>query len=189
MIRPVPTRLACLLLCLALPAGAAAADYRVQQPQSTLGFAATFQGAAFQGSFGQWRAAIRFDPAKLADARFDVTVDTTSASTGDTDRDGALPGADFFNATKYPQAHYVSTGFSRADGNRVLAHGTLTLRGETHPLDLTVTFAPQAGGAATMDVTGTLKRLDYGVGGGEYADTSVIGNEVTVNAHLVLAPK
>jgi polyisoprenoid-binding protein YceI len=189
MNRPALRYLASLLFCLALPATAAATDYRVLPEQSTLGFTATFQGAPFQGNFAQWHATIRFDPAHLADSSFDVTADTTSASTGDSDRDSALPGADFFNATRYPQAHYVTTGFNRIDGSRVLAHGTLSLRGETRPLDLTVTFSPQADGTAQMDVTGTLKRLDWGVGGGEYADTSVIGNEVTVHAHLVLAPK
>ncbi|NUO73484.1 MAG: YceI family protein [Frateuria sp.] len=178
-----------LLFCLALPGTAAAADYRVQQDQSRLGFSATFQGASFQGSFSQWHADIRFDPTHLGTSKFDVSVDTTSAATGDSDRDGALPGADFFNATKYPQAHYLTTGFMRLDGNRAIARGNLTLRGVSHPLNLTVTFTPQPGGGALMDVTGTLKRLDYGVGGGEYADTSVIGNDVTVNAHLVLAPK
>ena len=188
MIRPALGRPAALLLCLSLPVAAAATDYRVLQDQSTLGFTATFQGAPFQGSFAQWHAAIRFDPAHVANSKFDVTVDTTSASTGDADRDGALPGADFFNATKYPQARYVSTGFVQA-GAHAIARGQLTLRGETHPLNLTVTFTPQPGGTALMDVTGTLKRLDYGVGGGEYADTSVIGNDVTVTAHLVLAPK
>ena len=71
----------------------------------------------------------------------------------------------------------------------MIARGRLTLRGETHPLDLTVTLTPQTDGTALMDVTGTLKRLDYGVGGGEYADTSVIGDAVTVDAHLVLAPR
>jgi len=187
MNRPALGRLA-LLLCLVLPAAATAADYRVLQDQSTLGFTAAFQGAPFQGSFAQWHAAIRYDAAHVRSSKFDVTVDTTSATTGDADRDSALPGADFFNATKYPQAHYVSTDIIQA-GDHLIAHGNLTLRGETHPLSLTVTFTPQPGGTTLMDVSGTLKRLDYGVGGGEYADTSVIDNDVTVNAHLVLAPK
>jgi polyisoprenoid-binding protein YceI len=188
MTRPALGRLAPLLLCLALPVAAQAADYRVLKDQSTLGFAATFQGAPFQGSFAQWQASIRFDPAHMANSKFDVTVDTTSAATGDDDRDSALPGADFFNATKYPQAHYVTSEVVRA-GDHLLARGNLSLRGQTHPLSLTVTFTPQPDGTAAMDVSGTLKRLDYGVGGGEYADTSVIGNEVTVKAHLVLAAK
>ncbi|MBP1475528.1 YceI family protein [Frateuria sp. MAH-13] len=188
MIRPPLGRLTPLLLFLVLPMAATATDYSVQQEQSSLGFTATFQGAPFQGSFAQWHAAIRFDPAHLAGSKFDVTVDTTSASTGDTDRDGALPGADFFNATKYPQARYVATEFVRA-GTHAIARGNLTLRGESHPLNLMVTYTAQPDGTALMDVSGTLKRLDYGVGGGEYADTSVIGNDVTINAHLVLVPK
>ena len=166
----------------------AAIDYRVLQDQSTLGYTATFQGAPFQGSYAQWHAAISFDPAHPAGSKFDVTVDTTSASTGDPDRDGALQAAEFINATKNPQARYVSTEYVQA-GTQQNAGGQLTLRGEAHPLSLTVTFAPQPGGTALMDVSGTLKRLAYGVGGGEYADTSVIGNDVTVHAHLVLAPK
>jgi polyisoprenoid-binding protein YceI len=180
------TRLAPLLLALALPGVAGAADYTVQTG-STLGFTGSFQGEAFQGSFGKWTGAISYDAAKLAASKFDVEVDLASVKTGDKDRDGALPGADFFNVAKYPKAHFVTTGF-RQNGAQVIADGNLTLRGVTKPVSLNVTFKPQGAGA-TLDVAGTLKRLDFGVGGGEYADTSVIGAEVKVNAHLVLGAK
>lgn len=179
-------RFAILLFALALPGLAAAADYNVQ-PSSTLGFGASFQGGAFDGHFEHWNAAIRYDPQQLAQSKFDVTVDMSSARTGDSDRDSALPGADFFNATKFPQAHYVTTGF-RQVGGQVIADGQLTLRGITRPVSLKVTFAPN-GKAATLDVSGTLKRLDFNVGGGEYADTSVIGADVKVTAHLNLTAK
>jgi hypothetical protein len=53
---------------------------------------------------------------------------------------------------------------------------------------LNVTFKPQGSGA-TLDVSGTVKRLDFGVGAGQYADTSVIGADVKVSAHLVLSAK
>ncbi|MDI3259737.1 MAG: YceI family protein [Sinobacteraceae bacterium] len=177
-------RLGLGLALVLLAAVATAADYAVQYPQSRLGFTATFQGVAFEGHFERWQAAIRYDPADLAQSRFDVEVDTASAKTGDADRDNALPGADFFDAAHYPRAHYVTTGFRRV-GNQVIADGTLTLRGISRPVSLTVTFVPD-GKTATLDVAGTLKRLDFGVGGGEYADTSVIGNEVQVKAHLAL---
>jgi polyisoprenoid-binding protein YceI len=179
--------LAPLLLALALPCAATAADYTVQQATSTLGFTGTFQGEAFQGQFGQWTAAIGYDAAKLATSKFDVTVTLASVKTGDKDRDGALPGSDFFNVAKFPQAHFVSTGFHQ-NGAQVIADGNLTLRGVTKPVSLNVTFKPQGSGA-TLDVTGTLKRLDFGVGTGDYADTSVIGADVKINAHLQLAPK
>ncbi|MET0330124.1 MAG: YceI family protein [Dyella sp.] len=174
-------------LALALPLVGHAADYAVQPAQSKLGFTSNFQGTAFDGSFAKWTAAISYDPANPATDKFDVTVDLASVHTGDKDRDGALPGADFFNTAKFPQAHFVTTGF-RKNGTQVIADGNLTLRGVTKPVSLTVVFAP-AGAGATLDVSGTVKRLDFGVGSGDYADTSVIGADVKINAHLVLAAK
>jgi polyisoprenoid-binding protein YceI len=176
-----------LLLAFALPGFASAADYAVQPAGSKLGFSGSFQGQSFDGTFGQFTAAISYDAAKLAASKFDVEVDLASVKTGDKDRDSALPGSDFFNTAKFPKAHFVTSGF-RQNGAQVIADGNLTLRGVTKPVSLNVTFKPQGAGA-TLDVTGSVKRLDFGVGGGDYADTSVIANEVKINAHLVLAPK
>ena len=174
------------LLALALPTAALAADYNVQ-PASTLGFTGSFQGASFDGSFKQWHAAISYDPAQLASAKFDVDVTMASVAVSDKDQQGALPGKDFFDVAQYPTAHFVTTGFRQA-GGKVIADGKLTLRGITKPVSLAVTFKPQ-GKNATLDVDGTLKRLDFGVGSGDYADTSVIGADVKVHAHLVLVSK
>ncbi|OOG45425.1 YceI family protein [Rhodanobacter sp. C01] len=180
-------RLATLLLALTLPCAAAATDYTVRPELSQLGFNGTYQGAAFNGSFNQWTAAISYDPAHLASSRFDVTVTLASAKTGDHDQDSALPGADFFDVAKFPTAHFVTTGFHQ-DGTQVIADGQLTLRGVTKPLSLTVVFKSQ-GNSAVMDVAGVLKRLDFGVGIGDYSDTSVIGANVKIIAHLQLASK
>lgn len=176
-----------ILLALALPGAAAAADYTVQPAASTLGFSNTFQGESFDGQFGQWTAAISYDAANLASSKFDVEVNLASVKTGDSDRDSALPGSDFFDVAKFPKAHFVTTGF-RQSGGQVIADGQLTLHGVTKPVSLEVTFKPQGSGA-TLDVAGTVKRLDFGVGTGDYADTSVIGGDVKVAAHLQLTPK
>jgi polyisoprenoid-binding protein YceI len=180
------SRALAVLLTVAAPCVAGAADYTVQ-PGSTLGFASSFQGSGFNGQFNKWTAAISYDATKLASSKFDVAVDLSSAKTGDNDRDSALPGPDFFNVAKFPQAHFVTTGF-RQQGSQVIADGTLTLRGVTKPVSLNVTFKPQGSGA-TLDVSGTVNRLDFGVGGGEYKDTSVIAADVKVTAHLVLGAK
>jgi len=180
-------RLALLLFASMLPCVAAATDYSVQPAASKLTFSDTFQGVDFIGSFSQWTAAISYDPAHLTTSKFDVTVMPASVHTGDKDQEHALPGTDFFDVAKFPTAHFVSIGF-RQSGARVIADGNLTLRGVTRPLSLQVTFKPQGNGA-TLDVSGTLKRLDFGVGGGDYADTSVIGAGVKITAHLQLAPK
>ncbi|HEV7122136.1 MAG TPA: YceI family protein [Rhodanobacter sp.] len=180
-------RLAILLLAFALPGFVLATDYSVQPTTSRLGFSAVFQGESFDGHFSQWTAAIRYDPANLASSTFDVKVAPASVQTGDSDRDSALPGKYFFDVAQFPEAHFVTTGFRR-NGSQVIAEGKLTLRGVTKPVSLNVTFKPHAGGA-TLDVAGTVKRLDFGVGSGEYADTSVIGADVRITAHLQLIAK
>lgn len=181
--KPLHLLAATAWLTLALPATTRAADYAVQ-PGSTLGFAGTFQGAAFTGRFTQWTATIQYDPSALATARFDVTVQLASVAVKDKDQQSALPGPDFFNVAKFPTARFVTTGF-RQVGGQVMADGTLTLRGVTKPVSLTVTFTPH-GKQATLDVATTLKRLGFGVGSGDFADTSVIGADVKVQAHLLL---
>jgi polyisoprenoid-binding protein YceI len=180
-------RLSALALALALPLAASAADYKVG-PGSTLGFSGKFQGQQFDGSFGKFDAAISYDAANLATSKFDVTVDVSTAKTGDGDRDAALPGPDFFDTKKFATAHYVTTGFSKNAKGEVIANGNLTLHGVTKPVALKVAFSPNAGGAR-LSVTGTLKRLDFGVGSGEYKDTSTIADEVLVNGSLNLLPK
>ncbi|MET4678283.1 YceI family protein [Luteibacter sp. 9135] len=184
---PMIRRLAVLSLALALPFAASAADYKVG-PGSTLGFSGKFQGQQFDGTFGKFDAAISYDAANLAASRFDVTVDMATAKTGDGDRDGALPGPDFFDVKKFATAHYVTTGFSKDAKGDVIANGNLTLHGVTRPLALKVAFSPNAGGAR-LSVTGTLKRLDFGVGSGDYKETSTIADEVLVNGSLNLQPK
>lgn len=169
-----------------LAAPAFAADYTVQ-PGSKLGFSGSFQGAGFDGEFKKFDATIRYDAADLATSKFDVKVDLASVVSGDSDRDGALPGEEFFNVAKFPVAHFVSSGFRQA-GSDVIADGTLTIKGVSKPVSLKVTFAP-AGTGATLGVTTTLNRLDYKIGEGEYADTSTIGADVKVKADLKLAAK
>ena len=175
-----------MLVGVALSAPVAGAEYRVAGG-SSLGFTGSFQGEAFDGTFRTFNAVIHYDAANLAAAKFEVDIDLASVVTGDSDRDGALPDADFFDIKRFPTARFVTTAF-RQSGADVVADGTLSLKGASKPVTLQVVFTPKGDGA-TLDVTTTLKRLDFNVGAGEYADTSTIGNEVKVKGHLVLAPK
>lgn len=178
---------AVVLLALAsTPAWARA--WQVDAAHSTLAFTNTYQTVAYTGQFRRFTAAIDYDPNDLAHAKFDVTVDITSLDTQNSERDGAALGADFFDAAKFPRAHFVTTSFRQGAHGEVLAEGELTLRGIRKPVTLSVQFTPH-GDAATLDVTARLQRLDFGVGTGEWGDTSMIGNAVTVRGHLALRAK
>ena len=161
------------------------ADY-VQQPGSSLGFTASYQGEAFSGSFSKFNSSIRFDPAKLAQSRFDVRITLTSANTKNAERDEMLIGSEFFNATAQPEARYVASKFRALGNNRFVADGVLTLRGISKAAPLTFTWVP--GAKPQLLGTAKVQRLDFKVGTGDWDDLELIPNTVTVNTKLLLAP-
>lgn len=162
-----------------------AADY-VQAPGSALVFAGTYQGEAFTGRFPGFVTRFSFDPAQLSTAKLDVTIPLATASTGNSDYDGEMRGNAFFDAAKFPQARYTATRIRALGGNRFAADGTLSLRGVSKPITLNFTWTP--GAKPVLAGKATVKRLDFGVGKGDWADTSLIPNEIAVSTKVVFAP-
>lgn len=177
---------AAFMLALALPGAAAASEWVMRAEDSILEFAGSMQGEGFDGRFGAFEADIRFDPADLASARFDVRIDLASADSQNQERDETLLGPDFFDVASAPQARYVATRF-RSDGDGFIADGDLTLHGATRPVPLRFTFARNDEGAV---LTGhaQLDRLQFGIGTGDWADPDVIAHAVDVDTRLELRP-
>lgn len=176
------TALAALLMA-ALPA--LAADY-AQAPGSTLIFASNYQGEVFTGRFGGFDTKLSFDPRQPEAGKLDVTIRLAGTQTGNGDRDGTLIGADFFDVGRFAQARYSASGFRALGGDQYAADGTLTLRGVSKPVTLTFTWTP--GAQPVLAGKATVKRLDFGIGGGDWADTSTIPNDVAISTRVVLKP-
>ena len=175
-----------LPLLILLPLSAQARDWQVDAAKSTLTFKGTYQNGPFEGKFGKFAATIALDEADVSKDSFDVTVDLASANTQSSERDDTLRTSDFFDTAKFPQAHYVTHSFGKADDGGLQANGSLTIKDKAKPVALKVKFAPN-GNSATLDVETTLKRLDFGLGvGNDWVD---IGKDVQVHAHLVLTAK
>jgi polyisoprenoid-binding protein YceI len=170
----------------AAPAPAATA-WVTDAGRSRLEFTATQAGGEFDGQFRRFRADIAFDPADLAGSRFHVEIETGSAYTQDADRDSALAGSDFFAAARWPTATYEAGRFAAATGGRYEAQGKLTIRGVTRDVPVTFTFKPATGGrTASLSGGATIRRLDFGVGQGEWQDTTWVGNDVRIRFELML---
>ena len=175
-----------LLLFVSLAGNAAVAADWTALPGSTLGFTGSFQGEAFEGRFGKFSPQIRFDPAHLDKSRFDVRIELGTADTRNDERDEMLLSSEFFDARRQPEARYLATRFRALGGNRYVADGVLTLHGASKPVPLSFTWT--AGAKPVLDGQATLKRLDFAVGSGDWADTELLPNEVKVRTRLVLAP-
>lgn len=172
------------LLALGFAGQAQAAAWRVL-PGSTLGFSGSYEGEPFEGRFARFTPRIEFDPARLSAARFEVSIQLASADTRNEERDELLLGSGFFNSAKSPTARYQATRFRALGGNRFVAEGTLSLNGISKPVALAFTWTP--GATAVLDGHATVRRLDFAVGTGEWADLALLPNEVRVSTRLRLA--
>jgi polyisoprenoid-binding protein YceI len=187
-------RILAFLLIAALPLMARAADiptWKIDTAKSNLIFSGTQQGAGFEGKFTDFSGTIKFDPDKPAGAGGTVTVTMSSATTNSPDRDQYLGQDAWFAADKFPTATYAITGIEKIANNQFVAHGNLTIRDKTMPLNLPFTFSLDIGTGATIAHAigeARLNRLDFGVGQGEWTDTSMIGNEIVVKV-IVTAVK
>jgi len=175
-----------LVLLIALYSGNVfSADY-AQQAGSSLGFTGSYQGETFHGSFSKFNSSIRFDPAKLAESRFDVRITLASANTKNAERDEMLVGSEFFNAAAQPEARYTASKFRALGKNRFIADGILSLRGVSKSVPLTFSWTP--GARPQLQGTAKVQRLDFKVGIGDWDDLELIPNVVTVNTQLLLSP-
>jgi polyisoprenoid-binding protein YceI len=165
-----------------------ATHWQVDAAQSRLAFSAVQAGARFDGRFARFDPSIDFDAAQPAAGRFVVTVDVASADTRDQERDETLRSKDFFDVARWPQARFESAAFSAAGNGKFEAQGNLTIRDVTKPVKLAFTFVAAADGR-TAKLTGgtTIQRLDFGVGQGEWKDTTWVGNPVDIRFELKLA--
>ena len=173
-----PAAVAAALAGMLATARALAADYE-QAPGSSLVFASKYDGEIFTGTFPGFQTRVSFDPANPAAGKLDVTIPLAGAKSGNSDRDSTLQGKDFFNVAQYAQARYSANGFRALGNNQYAADGTLELHGASKPVTLTFTWTP--GAQPVLAGKATVKRLDFGVGGGDWADTKLIPDETAIS--------
>jgi polyisoprenoid-binding protein YceI/cytochrome b561 len=159
--------------------GAAPIAWAVAQG-SNLDFATTWGGSAIEGRFTRWSGDIQFSPQALDRSRVRITIDMASADTGDAQRDQSLPSADWFDAANHPKAVFTARRFEALGEDRFVAHGELTLRGVTAPLDLPFRLQIDGDKARARGVT-TLDRTAFGVGQGDWKSTDQIPAGVRVS--------
>ena len=167
----------------ATPITVAPSRWTVRHAASSLSFSTSWSEGPVDGRFGNWDAAILFDPAALDASSVKVTIDMASAKTGVADTEGALPDEDWFAAATHPKATFAATKFRHRSGDRYEAIGTLSLRGVSRPLTLPFTLKIDDD-VATMSGSTTIDRTIFGVGQGEWKATTDLKAGVTVNVAI-----
>lgn len=177
-----PALLGALLI---LAPTAHAVEFNQFQPgKSTLSFVSKQMNVPVEGRFKSFRSKLAFDPAKPAAARAEFEIDLASIDAGSKDADEEVAGKAWFNTKEFPVARFVATSVKPLGGNRFEVAGKMNIKGRT--LDLaTPVSVTQQGNSATFDGSLVLKRADYGIGEGIWADFGTVANEVQIKFRLV----
>jgi len=169
----------------AQPVAAAASPWKLDAARSELAFTGKQMGVPMDGQFKRFEARLDAEAAKAAEPRqIALTIELSSASLGSKELEVELAKIDWFGVAKFPQARFVSQSVRKVAADRWEAQGTMEIKGRSRPM--TVPFTLQ-GSPAGLTASGTvpLRRLDFGIGDGEWADPSIVANEVAVKFRFV----
>ena len=174
-----------VLLAFATPP-AFPADYVAVPARSSLVFSGKQDGQPFEGRFRTFSAEVSVDGAG-APARIAASIDVRSADTQNAERDQTLGTPEFFDTARFPAATFRATA-CRGAAPKFECDAELTIRDRTRPLRFPLTWTARGRGA-TLESTVVLQRLQFDVGTGDWADVSIIEDEVTVRVSLRLERK
>ncbi len=169
-----------------LAAGPALAQQKLIPQNSEISFVSKQMGVPVEGQFKKFDAQISFDPAKPATSKLAFTVDTGSATLGAREIDAELPKAVWFNVPKFPQASFESSTIKAVGAGKYEVAGRLGIKGAVHGVVVPVTLT-QTGATTTASGSFVIKRLAFKIGEKEWADTSMVADDVQVRFKLALS--
>lgn len=169
------------LLCHSMLSPAHAAIFeKVQLSNSELLFTSRQMNVPTTGKFSQFSVQLHFDPEKLDTAQIAVEVQMSSIDVGGEEANEIVKGKGWFQVANFPIAQFTAQKIKSLGQDRFEAEGLLTLKETTHPVVMPFTLKrTDKGGIFSGSLT--IKRLDFDLGGGVWADTEVVANEVGIS--------
>jgi polyisoprenoid-binding protein YceI len=162
------------------------ADFTIVPENSSIIFKIKHSNGYTIGFFEKFSGQFKLSDDNTGVVAANGSIDVASINTHNAARDGGLRSAIFFDADKFPQAAFTSTGM---EGDKL--KGTLTIKGKTNPIIFTVSVGAvnkSASGApqATLMAQGKINRSDFGITFNEKLPNGqmLIGEEVELSFEL-----
>ncbi len=144
-----------------------------------------------RGSFGTFTGGITSGDDSFAGGKIEFSLDVSSISTKDVQRDGHLLSPDFFDAAQFPKIDFVSTEVKKIDDKKLEIKGNLTMHGVTKEIVLDVELGGISKGmdgkrVSGFDVKGKIDRKDFGLTWNAALETGgvVVGEVVDLEAFI-----
>ncbi|HPT15537.1 MAG TPA: YceI family protein [Bacteroidales bacterium] len=145
-----------------------------------------------KGNFSAFEVNALTDGDDFSHAEINVSINTSSISTGVADRDAHLKSPDFFDSANFETMTFVSKSLT-GSGDDYKLDGDLTIRGITNPVSLNVEFGglmtdPWGNVKAGFNVDGKINRKDWGLTWNAALEAGgvLVAEEVRINAEIEL---
>lgn len=146
------------------------------------GYSIKFKGVDAEGIFKNMTGTLLFSETDLASSSFSVSVDVSSINTGNGMKNKHAVSDKWFDAEKYPNINFVSSGFSKTTAGYEV-EGTLDLHGVKKTVKIPFTFV-----ANTFAGKLKVNRMDYGVGTMD-GPSAKVGNEMEIELSVPVTKK
>jgi polyisoprenoid-binding protein YceI len=175
---------AVLVSLLGLTLAASAAALKTDPAKTTVAAVFKQMNVPVEAKFKKFAVAIDYDAAKPDAAKATVDVETASLDVGDADMNKEVAKKEWFNAAQFPKATFVSSAIKAAGPGKLTVTGKLTIKGKATDVTFPLTVKAE-GGKQVFDGAVPIKRLAYNIGEGEWKDTGMVADEVTIKFHVV----
>ena len=167
--------------------GAHATEFnQLQADKSAVSFVYKQMNVPLEGSFKRFNGQLSFDPAQPALAKATLEIALASIDAGSAEANDEVAGKLWFNTQAYPIARFVSSSIKPLGNNRFEVAGKMSIKGRTLDAQTPATFRQQ-GNNTVFEGSFVLKRADFGIGEGMWADFGSGANEVQIRFRLVAA--
>ncbi|MES2259858.1 MAG: YceI family protein [Pseudomonadota bacterium] len=181
------TQRALLVSLLGLSLAASAAVLKTDTAKSTV--SATFKqmNVPVESKFKKHNIVIDYNAATPDASKATVEIETASLDLGEAEMNKEVAKKEWFNSAQFPKATFVSSAIKSAGAGKLNVAGKLTIKGKSADVNFPLTVKSE-GGKQIFEGALPIKRLAFNIGEGEWKDTGMVADDVTIKFHVVAAP-
>lgn len=173
-----------LAALLAVAAAASAAVLKADPAKSSVSAVFKQMNVPIESKFKKHNIVIDYNAAAPDTSKATVEIETASLDLGEAEMNAEVAKKDWFNSAQFPKATFVSSAIKSAGPGKLNVSGKLTIKGKAADVTFPITVKAD-GGKQVFDGALPIKRLAFNVGEGEWKDTSMVADEVTIKFHVV----
>lgn len=174
------------------------AIYELDPVHSTVAFSVKHMMIAkVHGVFQKVTGKIVYDKAEPEKATAEASIDASSISTNEPQRDTHLKSPDFFDVDKYPSLNFKSKSVARASDGTLKVSGELTIKGISKQITLDIDGPtdelkdPYGNVKLGLSATTKIKRKEFGLTWNAALEAGgvLVGDDVTISLDLQFVKK